>query len=155
MESRPPLWVGFGKNLHGYTRKGVWGFVGYLLHICELQLLRDWSCGLKARSDTFQAADRLEKNGGIYWLWHADMGGREDSILFSVSVCLFSPFSLHLNLIFLFLFCLPCRPNAKVCKYPFFPKNSCLPLRSTASRTRPSRLGTSPCALFLLRMHDA
>lgn len=61
------------ENLHGYTRKGsrdLWD-ASYSLAKCNF-------CGvgvveLKAGSDTFPA-NCLERNGGIYWLCHADLG---------------------------------------------------------------------------------
>ena len=43
--------------------------------------------GLRARSDTFHAADCLERTRGIYWLCYRDLG-HEDSIPFSLSLSL-------------------------------------------------------------------
>lgn len=56
-------------------------FASYLFASCTI-------CGvgvvrLKARSDTFHVADRLERIRGIYWLCCGDLEW-EDSILFSL-----------------------------------------------------------------------
>ena len=141
MKSEPPSWKGLGKTLHRYTRKGsgdLWS-AGYVFASCKF-------CGVgvvgfKARSDTFHKADRLERNGGIYWLFYGNLG-REGSMLFCVSLSLF----LHLNLRFSF------RCQKKVCKYPL-EIVACRSARRHLLRALP--LGTSPCAIFLLKMQDA
>ena len=114
--------------------------------------LRDRSCGLQARLDTFQTADRLERNGGIYWLCHADLGGvgREDSIfllLLLLSVLL--PFLYHLNLSPFFF-----RQTQKVVQIPVFPNHEkkkkviviLLAAPFVGVSYAPSLLGMSPCA---------
>ena len=65
------------------------GFVEYLFASCNFGGVG--VVGFKARSDTFHAADRLERIHGIYWLCCGDLGC-EGGILFSLS--------LHLNLSF-------------------------------------------------------
>ena len=123
MKSEPPSWKGLGKTLHRYTRKGsgdLWN-AGYLFASCKF--CRVGVVGFKARSDTFHKADRLERNGGIYWLFYGNLG-REGSMLFCVSLSLF----LHLNLRFSF------RCQKKSLQIPV--RNRCLPLRSSASPTR-------------------
>lgn len=51
--------------------RGLWN-ASYLFASCNF-------CGVgvvgfKARSDTFHAADRLERVRGIYWLYYEDLG---------------------------------------------------------------------------------
>ena len=86
------------EHLHGYTGKGL----GDLRNACYLfascNFCKVGVVGFTARSDTFHAAVRVERNGGIYWLYYGDLG-REDSNLFSVSVSLF-PFTSRISISF-------------------------------------------------------
>ena len=63
-------------------KRDLW-FTSCLFVSCNI--CRVGVVGFKARSDTFGAADRLERIRGIYWLFDGDLAC-EDIILFSLSV---------------------------------------------------------------------
>ena len=113
-----------------------------MLLVCELQLLRSGSCGVNAEI-RYLLCGRcvVERNGGIYWLYYGNLG-REDSNLFSVSLF---PFTSRISISFVAKKKLSANTRLK----------SLLAAPLVGISYAPSRLGTSPCALFLLRMHDA
>ena len=127
------------------------GFVECWLLVCELQLLRGWSCGVTgARSDTFHAADRLERTRGIYWLCYTGSGGGvKDSIHF------FFPLSLSFNSTNIsesqpFSILSPVLPKKKgYCKQPVMKSFLACRSRSSASPTRLAQSGMSLCVVFL------
>ena len=72
--------------------KGVKGLVDCLLLLLELHLCGIGVAGYRRGLDTFQTADRLERNGGIYWLCHADLGGGARGKHISSSLSVLHPF---------------------------------------------------------------
>ena len=104
--------------------------------------MRGWSCGVKGRDQIpsmrpIAWKELVAFTGSVIW----DLGGGEDSINFFLPLFFLLPTSLNLSF-FPFFICAAKKKVLQITRCEIV----CLPLRSSASPTRLSQFGMSPCA---------